>query len=61
MDDIKSAVTRLEESVVSLETAVHRIKKTYMQTTERSDELKEVVKTAYARVDKILTALKGGE
>ncbi len=61
MEDVKNAISRLEEAVVSLETAVHRIKKTHTQATERSDELKEVVKTAYQRVDKILTALKGGE
>ncbi len=61
MEEIKNAVTRLEEAVVSLETAVHQIKKSHTQVTERSDELKAVVKTAYTRVDKILTALKGGE
>lgn len=61
MEEVKNAITRLEEAVVALETAVHTVKKTHTQATERSSELKTVVKTAYERVDKILSALKGDE
>ncbi len=61
MEEVRNAITRLEEAVVSLETAVHRIKKIHTQATERSDELKKVVRTTYDRVDKMLKALKGGE
>ncbi len=59
MEEVKNAMTRLEEAVVSLETAVHDVKKAYAHTTDKSNELKTVVKTAYERVDKILGALKG--
>lgn len=61
MEEVKNAMTRLEEAVITLETAVHTVKKTHTQTTERSNELKDVVKTAYERVDKILSVLKGDE
>lgn len=59
MEEVKNAITRLEESVVLLETAIHNVKKTYRQTTEKSTELKTVVKTVYDRVDRILNTLKG--
>ncbi len=61
MEEVKNAITRLEEAVVSLETAVHNVKKTHMQANERSTELKKVVKTVYERVDKILNTLKGDD
>ncbi|MBQ9090038.1 MAG: hypothetical protein IJY58_03215 [Alphaproteobacteria bacterium] len=61
MDSVKSAISRLEEAVVQLETALHTVKKAHTQTKENSQELKQVVQTAYQRIDKIISTLKGNE
>lgn len=61
MDSVKNAISRLEEAVVQLETALYVVKKAHTQTKENSKELKQVVQTAYQRIDKIISTLKGNE
>lgn len=61
MEEIKNAITNLEEAILQLETAVYRVKKAYVQSAEHTAELKEVVRTAYVQIDKMLTEFKQGE
>ncbi len=61
MEKIKSAVSRLEEAVLELETAVYTVKKNYNQSSERAEVLKKAVKTAYDKIDGMLTTFKRGE
>lgn len=62
MEEIKNALNRLEQAVLKLETGVHQSKKSQTQSVERVIELKGVIKTAYDRLDKALSAFhQGGE
>ena len=61
MEEIKNAVAHLEEAVLQLETAVYQVKKIHSQSSERTDVLKKAVKTAYEKIDDMLTSLKRGE
>lgn len=61
MEEIKNAVSRLEEAVMELENAVYTVKKNYGQSSERAEILKKAVKTAYDKIDDMLTTFKRGE
>lgn len=61
MEEIKNAVSRLESAVLELETAVYRVKEVYGQASEQTDLLKKAVKTAYDKIDEMLTSLKEGD
>lgn len=61
MEEIKNAVSRLEDAVLDLESVAHQIKRAYAQATERNDVLKNAVKEAYTRIDDMLTAFKQGD
>ncbi len=61
MDQIKEALKSLEESVLKLESAVYHSKKTRSEAQEKVIELKQVVKTAYQRLDQALAHFKQGE
>ena len=58
MEELKNAVKNLEDAVLDLEVTVHTVKKNYKNKTET---LKEVVKTAYDRIDKMILSLKQGD
>lgn len=62
MEQMKNALNALEAAVLRLETAAHTSKKELKVATEQIEELKQVVKTAYDRLDKALIAYtKGNE
>lgn len=62
MEQIKTALTSLEQAVLRLESAVHTSKKNQTQASERIVELKQVLKTVHDRLDKaIATYRQGGE
>lgn len=62
MEEIKSALTNLEQAVMRLEGLVHQTKRTSAQTSDEVAELKQVIKTTYKRLDKALVAFRqGGE
>lgn len=61
MEQVKNALKTLEDAVVRLEQAVHAHKKNTVQANERIVELKGVIKTAYARLDKALLSFKKGD
>lgn len=62
MERLKSALNALEGSVIKLEEAIHQAKKKQINADEKIAELKEVIKTAYARLDKAVSDYKkGGE
>ncbi len=61
MEEIKNAVSHLEEAVLELENAVYAVKKNYNRSSERADVLKKAVKTAYDKIDDMLTTFKRGE
>ncbi len=61
MEEIKEALKSLEQAVLKLETAVHVAKKEHVHAVEEVRELKSVIKTAYHRLDKALSAFKGEE
>ena len=62
MERLKSALNALEGSVIKLEGAIHQAKKKQINADEKIAELKEVVKMAYARLDKAVSDYKkGGE
>lgn len=61
MEQIKSAITQLEQAVLKLETAVHLSKKEHTQSMEKISELKQVLRRTYDRLDKALDTYKKGE
>ncbi len=62
MEQIKTALTSLEQAVLRLESAVHTSKKNQAQANDRIVELKQALKTVHDRLDKAITSYhKGGE
>lgn len=61
MEQIKSAITQLEQAVLKLETVVHLSKKEHTQSIEKISELKQVLRRTYDRLDKALDTYKKGE
>ena len=55
MEQIKQAITNLEQSVLRLESAVHAAKKNNGRTTEEIATLKNVIRQAHDRIEKALT------
>lgn len=56
MEEIKKAINSLEQAVVSLETALLQSKKDKDQALSKVNELKNVIRTTYTRLDTALTA-----
>ncbi len=62
MEQIKTALTALEQAVLRLESAVHASKKNQAQANDRIVELKQALKTVHDRLDKAITSYhRGGE
>lgn len=62
MERLKSALNALEGSVIKLEEAIHQAKKKQIRADEQIVGLKQVIKTAYERLDKAVADYKkGGE
>ncbi len=64
MEDIKRAVANLEQAVVKLETALHQSKKDKEQAVSKVEELKNVIRKTYMRIDNALGTFhqnQGGE
>lgn len=62
MERLKSALNVLEGAVIRLESAVHQSKKKQANAAEQIMNLKNVIKTAYDRLDKAVADYKkGGE
>ena len=55
MEQIKQAITNLEQSVLRLESAVHTAKKNNSRTTEEIATLKTVIRQTHDRIEKALT------
>ena len=58
MDEIKNAVKNLEDAILDLEVTLHTVKKSYKN---KSEPFRDVVKTVYDKVDKMILTLKQGE
>lgn len=58
MDEIKNAVKNLEDAILDLEVTLHTVKKSYKN---KSETFRDVVKTVYDKVDKMILTLKQGE
>lgn len=54
MEQIKTALTSLEQAVLRLESAVHTSKRNLAQASNQISELKQVLKTAHDRLDKAI-------
>ena len=54
MEQIKQAITNLEQSVLRLESAVHAAKKNNSRTIEEMATLKTVIRQTHDRIDKAL-------
>ena len=54
MEQIKQAITNLEQSVLRLETAIHMTKKNTSQTNQEIETLKAVIRQTHDRIDKAL-------
>ena len=61
MEQIKSAITQLEQAVLKLETAVYATKKEQTQAVGKISELKNAIRRTYDRLDKALDKYKKGE
>jgi len=61
MEQIKTAITQLEQAVLKLETAVYANKKDHTQTLGKLVELKQAIRRTYDRLDKALDKYKKGE
>ena len=55
MEQIKQAITNLEQSVLRLETAVHAAKKNNSRAAEEIATLKTVIRQTHDRIDRALT------
>lgn len=60
MEQIKSAITQLEQAVLKLETAVHSTKKERSQANDKISELKMAIRRTYDRLEKALDSYKKG-
>lgn len=54
MEQIKQAITNLEQAVLRLESAVHASKKNTSRATEEVAMLKTVIRQTHDRIDKAL-------
>ena len=61
MEQIKQAITNLEQSVLRLEAAVHAAKKINSRATEEIATLKSVIRQTHDRIDKALNHYKNKE
>ncbi len=62
MEQVKSALKSLEQAVFKLENAVYAAQKNKQGAAAQVQELKQVIKTAYARLDAAIAQVKqGGE
>lgn len=61
MDDIKTAISNLEKSVLRLESVLHQSKKDKEQAVSKVEELKGVIRNAYNRLDRVLTSVRQGQ
>ena len=55
MEQIKQAITNLEQSVIRLEAAIHATKKNNVRATEEIATLKNIVRQTHDRIDKALS------
>jgi len=55
MEQIKQAITNLEQSVLRLESAIHTAKKNNSRSTEEIATLKNVIRQTHDRIDKALS------
>ena len=55
MEQIKQAITNLEQSVLRLESVVHATKKNNSRTAEEIATLKNMIRQTHDRIDKALT------
>ena len=60
MEQIKSALTSLEQAVLKLESAVHISKKERGRANDEIIQLKGVIRRTYERLDKALTNYQKG-
>ena len=61
MEQIKNALTQLEQAVLKLENVVHIPKKERGQANEKIIELKLAIQRTYDRLDKALDNYKKGD
>ncbi|MBE6446672.1 MAG: hypothetical protein E7021_04645 [Alphaproteobacteria bacterium] len=61
MEQIKNALTGLEQAVLKLESAVHTNKKERGKNSEQISQLKAVIRRTHDRLDKALTDYHKGE
>lgn len=60
MERLKSALNALEGAVIKLEEAIHQSRKKQIKADEQIAGLKNVIKTAYDRLDKVVAEYKSG-
>ena len=61
MEQIKSALTGLEQAILKLESAVHASKKERGHANEEIVQLKGVIRRTYERLDNALTHYQKGD
>ena len=61
MEQIKQAITNLEQSVLRLEAAVHATKKHNSHATEEIATLKSVIRQTHDRIDRALARYQNKE
>ena len=61
MEQIKQAITNLEQAVLRLETAVHATKKNNSHATEEIATLKSVIRQTHDRINKALERYQNKE
>ena len=61
MEQIKQAITNLEQSVLRLEAAVHAAKKNNGRAVEEIATLKNVIRQTHDRINKALTRYQQSE
>ena len=61
MEQIKNALTGLEQAVLKLESAVHSSRKEQTHANEEIMQLKAVIRRTYDRLDKALTNYQKGD
>ncbi|MDD3669335.1 MAG: hypothetical protein PHX68_03565 [Alphaproteobacteria bacterium] len=60
MEQVKSALKNLEQAVFKLENAVYAAQRSKQGSAAQVQELKQVIKTAYARLDAAIAQVKQG-
>ena len=61
MEQIRQAITNLEQSVLRLETAIHTAKKNNSHATEEIATLKSVIRQTHDRINKALERYQSKE